>query len=73
VLCGRATRLDHALLALRVVMLLPLAGGYARRGAPYWLSPLADPAAALRLTLSALRPATRWRGRDYGAARTGAR
>ena len=38
---------------------------YARRGVPFWLSPLADPAAAVRLTWSALRPARRWRGRTY--------
>ena len=46
---------------------LPLAGAYARRGAPFWLSPLADPATAVRLTLSALRPARTWRGRTYRA------
>ena len=32
---------------------------------PFWLSPLADPATAVRLTLSALRPARTWRGRTY--------
>ena len=42
-----------------------LAGAYARRGVPFWLSPLADPATAVRLTLSALRPARTWRGRTY--------
>jgi dolichol-phosphate mannosyltransferase len=62
---GRPTRLDVALLALRCALLVPLAGAYARRGAPYWASPLADPAVALRLTLSALRPARTWRGRTY--------
>jgi len=67
-LLGRPTRLDLALIALRWTMLAPLASGYARRGAPYWLSPLADPLAALRLTVSALAPSKRWRGRDYGAA-----
>jgi dolichol-phosphate mannosyltransferase len=65
---GRANRLDVALLALRWVMLAPLAGGYARRGAPYWLSPLADPLAVARVTASALRPARSWRGRRYAAA-----
>ena len=73
VLARRSTPLDRLLLALRFVMLAPMASGYARRGVPYWLSPLADPAAALRLTLSALRPARRWRGRDYGAGRTARR
>ncbi len=73
VLFGRSTVLDKVLLAVRLTLLVPLAGSYTRRGAAYWLSPLADPLAAVRLTLSALRPAKRWRGRDYGAARTGAR
>ena len=62
---GRPSRADLALLALRFVLLGPLAGAYARRGVPYWLSPLADPATAVRLTLSALRPARTWRGRTY--------
>jgi dolichol-phosphate mannosyltransferase len=65
---GRATRLDAALLALRGALLFPLAGAYARRGFPYWASPLADPATAVRLTLSALRPARTWRGRTYRVA-----
>jgi dolichol-phosphate mannosyltransferase len=72
-LARRAGRLDAALLALRVVMGVPMAGSYARRGPAYWLSPLADPLAALRLTASALRPARRWRGRVYAAARTAPR
>ena len=62
---GRPRRLDLALLALRLALLGPLAGAYTRRGAPYWLSPLADPATAVRLTLSALRPRREWRGRTY--------
>ena len=50
-------RLDLALLAVRVALLGALARGYARRGAAFWLSPLADPATAACLTLAALRPA----------------
>ena len=65
-LTRRAGRLDVALLVLRAAMTAALAPSYARRGAPYWLSPLADPAAAARLTWSAVRPARRWRGRTYG-------
>jgi dolichol-phosphate mannosyltransferase len=72
VLAGRAGRLDAALLLLRGAMTAALSPAYARRGAPYWLSPLADPAAAARLTWSALRPSRHWRGRTYGE-RTGAR
>jgi dolichol-phosphate mannosyltransferase len=62
---GRPKRLDLALLAVRIALLGGLAGAYARRGAPFWLSPLADPATAVRLTLSALRPSRTWRGRSY--------
>ncbi|HWT25727.1 MAG TPA: hypothetical protein VN213_19635, partial [Solirubrobacteraceae bacterium] len=61
----RPTRVDLALLAVRAALLGGLAGSYARRGAPFWLSPLADPATAVRLTWSALRPARTWRGRTY--------
>jgi dolichol-phosphate mannosyltransferase len=64
----RARRLDLALLALRVLMTAAFAPAYARRGVPYWLSPLADVAAAARLTWSAVRPARRWRGRSYDGA-----
>ena len=62
---GRPRALDLALLVLRLALLAPLAGAYTRRGAPFWLSPLADPATAVRLTLSALRPRREWRGRTY--------
>lgn len=65
---GCGSRLDVALLALRVAMTVALAPAYARRGPAYWLSPGADPLAALRLTLSVARPARRWRGRTYRAA-----
>jgi dolichol-phosphate mannosyltransferase len=68
-LLGRATRLDRVALALRWLMLAPLAPGYVRRGVPFWLSPLADPLAAARLTASALRPSRRWRGRSYARGR----
>ena len=64
-LVGRAGRLDRLLLALRAIMSVPLARSYESCGAAYWLSPLADPLAAARLTWSILRPARRWRDRDY--------
>jgi dolichol-phosphate mannosyltransferase len=65
VLLRRAGRLDVALLGLRLAMTGALAPAYVRRGVWYWLSPLADPAAVVRLTWSAFRPARRWRGRVY--------
>jgi dolichol-phosphate mannosyltransferase len=65
---GRARALDWLLLAVRASMLVALRGSYTRRGAPYWLSFLADPATAVRLTLSNLRQTRTWRGRTYAAA-----
>jgi dolichol-phosphate mannosyltransferase len=64
-LTGRGTRLDAALLAVRAALGVALAGSYERprRWVPF--APLADPATAVRLTLSALRPARSWRGRHY--------
>jgi dolichol-phosphate mannosyltransferase len=56
-----------ALVVVRVLLQLALARSYAVRGAPFWLSPLADPLAALRILLSTLRRPTRWRGREYGS------
>jgi dolichol-phosphate mannosyltransferase len=61
----RPTKLDIALLLVRLALLGGLAGSYTRRGVAFWLSPLADPATAVRLTLSAVRPARTWRGRTY--------
>jgi dolichol-phosphate mannosyltransferase len=52
-------------LLVRLMMLAALRGSYAVRGVPFWLSPLADLPAALRLTLSMLRVPRSWRGRDY--------
>lgn len=65
--------LDRLLLAVRVALLPALAGSYVDRGFAFWLSPLADPASALRLTLSAVRPPRTWRGRTYGRRGTATR
>jgi dolichol-phosphate mannosyltransferase len=56
-----------ALVAVRVMLQWALAPSYERRGAPFWLSPLADPLAALRILLSTARTPKRWRSRAYGA------
>ena len=61
--------MSAALLLVRVLLQRALAPSYARRGAPFWLSPLADPLAALRILLSTVRRPTQWRGRQYGDAR----
>ncbi|MEO7520255.1 MAG: glycosyltransferase family 2 protein, partial [Gemmatimonas sp.] len=52
-------------LFVRLLMLVALRGSYARRGAPFWFSWLADIPAAWRLTLSTVRVARLWRGRRY--------
>lgn len=56
-----------ALAAIRVLMLVPLAASYERRTLGYWLSPLSDPLAWLRLLLSTIRRPTQWRGRAFVA------
>ena len=65
-LARRGTRLDRALLALRWAMAAGTARAFDRRDAAYWLSPLADPLTAVRLTQAVVRPERTWRGRTYG-------
>lgn len=65
---GQLVTVNGLLLAVRLGLLAALSGSYARRGLPYWLSWLADPAAVYRIFLSVLRRPTRWRGREYMAA-----
>lgn len=54
-----------ALFAVRVLLQFALAGSYVRRGWAFWLSPIADPLAAVRIVLSTVRRPKRWRGRSY--------
>ncbi len=56
------------LLGIRWLLLFALRGSYARRGVTWWLSPFADPVAALRLVISSLRRPKQWRSRTYVAA-----
>jgi dolichol-phosphate mannosyltransferase len=56
---------NGSLLAIRVGLLWALAGSYERPGITFWLSPLADPLAVLRVVWSSLRRPTSWRGRVY--------
>lgn len=56
------------LVAVRWLLLFGIAPSYERRGLSWWLSPLADPLAALRLVISTLRRPKHWRTRRYGAA-----
>ena len=55
-----------ALVAVRLMMQWALAPSYSRRGLPFWLSPLADPLAAVRILISTVRTPKRWRSRSYG-------
>jgi len=66
-LLRRGTPLDAALLALRLALHAALRRTYRRHDAAFWLVPLADLPAVVRLTLSVLRPDRSWRGRSYGA------
>ena len=54
-----------ALLGVRILLQRAFAPCYAQRGLAFWLSPLADPLAALRILVSTLRRPTQWRGRQY--------
>ncbi|MFH7030054.1 MAG: 2'-O-glycosyltransferase CruG [Heteroscytonema crispum UTEX LB 1556] len=61
--------LNVFLLVIRFAMLLAIAPSYdrtqAKGGWLFWLSPLADPLAVLRIFLSAFRTPREWRGRKY--------
>jgi dolichol-phosphate mannosyltransferase len=57
--------ISGALFALRALVSLPMAHSYEKRGPLYWLSPVADPLAALRVLLSSIRRPRTWRGRRY--------
>ncbi|MGH7689555.1 MAG: glycosyltransferase, partial [Gemmatimonadaceae bacterium] len=63
--------LNAVLLTVRGALLWALRTSYAARGLPYWLSPLADPAAVFRIFLSSVRRTRRWRGRDFAPAPAG--
>lgn len=61
--------LNIFLLVIRFALLFAIAPSYDRSGAKggwlFWLSPLADPLAVLRIFLSANHTPTQWRGRNY--------
>jgi dolichol-phosphate mannosyltransferase len=57
---------NASLLGIRLALLRALAGSYERPGVTFWLSPLADPLAVLRVLWSSVRRPTMWRGRTYG-------
>ncbi len=61
--------LNVFLLVIRFALLWAIAPSYDRKSANggwlFWLSPLADPLAVLRIFLSAFRTPREWRGRKY--------
>ncbi len=57
--------ISAVIFAVRLLFQYALRNSYERRGLSFWLSPLADPAAAFRIFLSTVRTPTRWRGRSY--------
>lgn len=62
--------LNLFLVTIRFALLLAISPSYdrtqAQAGWLFWLSPLADPLAVLRIFLSAFHTPTQWRGRSYG-------
>lgn len=58
-------QLNAGLLAMRIGLLFALAPSYERRGLPFALSWLTDPAAVFRVALSSARRPSSWRGRTY--------
>lgn len=57
--------LNLGLLALRLGVLVGIRGSYQDPPWTFWISPLADPLAVLRIILSALSRPRSWRGRTY--------
>ncbi|MGQ0766290.1 MAG: glycosyltransferase family 2 protein [Gemmatimonadota bacterium] len=60
---GAALAVSSLAIMLRVGMLTALLPNYERKTAGFWLSPLSDPLAALRLVISTVRRPVAWRGR----------
>ncbi|MEB3338724.1 MAG: glycosyltransferase, partial [Leptolyngbyaceae bacterium] len=65
-----ALSLNGLLVLIRVALLWAIAPSYDRTQGKlawtFWLSPLADPLAVLRIFLSSIQTPTQWRGRSYG-------
>jgi dolichol-phosphate mannosyltransferase len=66
---GLLLGLNVFLLAVRSALCFAIARSYDRTQSSgkwlFWLSPLADPLAFLRILISALNQPTQWRGRKY--------
>ena len=53
---------NGALLLVRALLLFAIAPSFVQRGAAFWLSPLADPLASLRVIETTIRRPREWRG-----------
>ena len=62
---------NTALVTVRVLLAAATAHSFARRGLAYWLSPLADAPAVLRVVETMAYPAREWRGEPRPLATTG--
>jgi dolichol-phosphate mannosyltransferase len=64
-----ALGMNLSLLAVRFALQWAILPSYdlsqAQGSWAFWLSPLADPLAVIRIWLSSLRTPTQWRGREY--------
>lgn len=57
--------INAVFLLIRVMLVGALSASYDERRVTFWLSPLADPLAVLRILLSSVRRPRAWRGRQY--------
>jgi dolichol-phosphate mannosyltransferase len=61
--------LNLGLVAIRIALMWAIAPSYdlqqAKASWAFWLSPLADPLAVLRIFLSSVQKPSQWRGRIY--------
>ncbi len=69
ILSGALLAVNGLLLALRFAVLGSAARCYRPARDVYWLSPLADPLAVVRIAVSAIWPRREWRGRRYSRPR----
>ncbi|WP_425216865.1 glycosyltransferase [Tumidithrix helvetica] len=58
--------LNGFLVLIRWLLVLGIRSSYTEVGLWFWLSPIADPFAVLRIWISALTQPKQWRGRTYG-------
>jgi dolichol-phosphate mannosyltransferase len=69
-----ALGVNSGLILIRIALLWAIAPSYDLANAPggwaFWLSPLADPLAVVRIGLSSLQTPKQWRGRTYSVSKS---